>query len=96
MSASNIDRTEILRDVCIVTPANVRSHPRLANEFALAHHIVSKLAGREVYLVTWPNGIVTMIDAEPGTAEWDDLLVKTYIACLQNYVGPVGEATWAR
>ena len=89
MRAANISRADILRDACIVTAANIDSHSRLASEFALAHHVLSKLAGREIYVVTWPNGIAAMVDAEPGTSEWDDLLVKTYTACLQNHVGPV-------
>ena len=89
MRVANISRAEILRDVCIVTETNIESHSRLANEFALAHNVLSKLAGREIYLVTWPNGIAAMVDAEPGTRGWDDILIKTYTACLQNYVGPV-------
>jgi hypothetical protein len=90
MRAANVDRAEILRDVRIVTAANIDSHPRLANEFVLAHNVLSKLAGREIYLVTWPNGVAAMVDAEPGTTGWDDLLIQTYAACLQNHVGPVG------
>jgi hypothetical protein len=90
MPAVNINRAEILRDVRIVTAANIDSHPRLANEFVLAHNVLSKLAGREIYLVTWPNGVAAMLDAEPRTTRWDDLLIQTYTACLQNYVGPVG------
>ena len=89
MRAANIDRAEVLRDVCIVTAENIDSHSRLADEFALAHNALSKLAGREIYLVTWPNGIAAMVDAEPGTKGWDDLLIQTYTACLQNHVGPV-------
>jgi hypothetical protein len=90
MSAANIDRAAILRDVCIVTAANIASHPRLTSEFALAHNVLSKLAGREIYIVTWPNGIAAMVDAEPGTTGWDDLIVNTYDACLQSSVGPAG------
>ena len=67
---------------------SITSYPRLANEFALAT-MLSKLAGRALSLVTWPNGIVAMVDAEPGTSGWDDLLVKTYSASLQNHCGPV-------
>jgi hypothetical protein len=90
MSAANIDRATILRDVRVVTTANIASHPNLASKFALAHNVLSKLAGREIYVVTWPNGVAAMVDADPGTAGWNDLLVTTYIACLQNHVGPVG------
>jgi hypothetical protein len=90
MRAANFNRAEILRDARIVTTDNIASHPRLKSEFALAHNVLSKLAGREIYLVAWRNGIAAMVDAEPGTTGWDELLVKTYVACLQNYVGPVG------
>ena len=89
MHAANVNRAEILRDACIVTAANIASHSWLASEFVLAHNVLSKLVGREIYLVTWPNGIAAMADAEPGTTGWDDLLVNSYLACLQNYVGPV-------
>jgi hypothetical protein len=88
MSAAKVNRAEILRDACIVTTASIASHPRLANEFALAT-MLSKLAGRALSLVTWPNGITAMVDAEPGTQGWDDLLFNTYLAGLQNRRGPV-------
>ena len=90
MSAANIDRVEILRDFRIVTTENIATHPLLASAFALAHNVLSKLAGREIYVVTWPNGVSAMVDAEPHTTGWDELLVKAYVACLKNYVGPVG------
>lgn len=90
MSAANVNRAAILRDICIVTTANIAAYPNLTDAFALTHNVLSKLLGREMYLVTWPNGIAAMVDSEPGTAEWDALIVKTYLACLLNYVGPVG------
>ena len=94
MRAINVNRADVLRDACIVTTENIAAHPRLASKFALAHNVFSKLAGREIYVVTWPNGVAAMVDAEPHTTGWDELLVKTYVACLQNclqnYVCPVG------
>ena len=87
--AEKPDRAQILCDARIITGANVGSSSQLASELTLAN-ICSMLCGRGFYLVVWPNGITAIVDAEPGTTEWADLLVKIFEGGLQNQIGPVG------
>lgn len=83
-----LDRKRILRDAHVATAAEAVPGTCVADQLLMAD-ILTKVFGRRVYVVTWPIGIVALVDSTPGTAQWDDLLFQTFKHGLMNERGSV-------
>lgn len=86
---NNIIDAEILATARFASPEEVAIDER---ELAVIRMVtqVAKLAGKQIYLIAWPNGITILVDELPSNrSAWEALIVKSYRAAITGWVGTV-------